>query len=456
MITFNSIEIISFKSIFNLKIDFSKLENTLYLLEGINNVESFSSSNGSGKSTIFDAISFAIFDTISYVSNKRSDYQNNKTKIPLEVILEFSVDSDDSCIVYKIDRKLQSVKLFVGSEDISSLTKSDTNKKIEDIIGIKKEEFFNFTYITQSTVKGNFLNKSVFEKFNSIKDIVFGKDLSEIDEDLKSLIRQYKSIINDIDIKISEVSGKLSEATNSYNNYSKIKESKILSNNEYADIVTRLKEIKSEKLKRDNLSIKISECKNKIEANVRDYNKIKENVNSIKRDRVCPYCNQEIKNTLDIKRKIENSISELKKSYESNKSHLEFLIDESKNINDSLIDSESDLLSKKIVQDELHSYNIDFVDSLKKNILDYNSKIDDLQKKRNSVTNQLEQLNSLYKYYKDIYIKSVEKSFLLDIENYLNLNCSESFNSSFRFEYSGSYMLEIIHIAIFLEESDNV
>lgn len=146
MIQFRRIDITSYKSIFHCSLDFEQLENGLYSLEGINNTVNFAQSNGSGKSTLISAIMFALYGTTEDSSVKKADYQNKNTRTKLNVKLDLNIQGKN----YSIERTEKEFKLFKEGEDISELTKTDTEKKFQDILNLSKAEFCNFTYLAQN------------------------------------------------------------------------------------------------------------------------------------------------------------------------------------------------------------------------------------------------------------------------------------------------------------------
>jgi len=123
----------------------------LVLIEGINNSDPKFKSNGSGKSTLVpDALSYVIYN-ITTKGLKADEVINNKIGKNTEVILE-GVKGEDT---YRIERYRKhtvhknKVKLFRNGNEITAKSAGDTDKLIEETIGLPYTTFVNSILFAQ-------------------------------------------------------------------------------------------------------------------------------------------------------------------------------------------------------------------------------------------------------------------------------------------------------------------
>lgn len=153
--------------------------------------------NGVGKSTIADAIYFAVFgDTLRDL--KKEHISNNVTQVGSEVTLEFNIKENESRTKYKIIRTLQPARcyLYVNDEDKTRDSISNTNEYIADIINSSAEIFQNCIIMTvNNTVP--FMAKRKIEKRKFIEGIfnlqVFSSMLGSIRSEYNDVMREFDS-----------------------------------------------------------------------------------------------------------------------------------------------------------------------------------------------------------------------------------------------------------------------
>lgn len=144
-IKFKTIDIQNFRSIDKA---FVTLENQgTVLVKGINEYEDKATSNGSGKSSIFEAIIFCLFEE---TSSGEKDVANRINNNGYNLVLTFDIDG----IEYKIQRQCcnnkTSVVLYKDNIDISARNKTDTNKLIISLLGITKNIFLDSVFLSQN------------------------------------------------------------------------------------------------------------------------------------------------------------------------------------------------------------------------------------------------------------------------------------------------------------------
>ena len=139
-------------------IDFNDLNQNLFLITG---------DTGAGKSTIFDAIVFALYGEASSNNNKKdgrelqSQYTNYETEPYVALSFsELSADGEKIYTVRRVPRHFMQMKRKDGVKEVSekvSLTMPDgtvypekeSDKKIEEIVGLTKTQFMQIAMIAQ-------------------------------------------------------------------------------------------------------------------------------------------------------------------------------------------------------------------------------------------------------------------------------------------------------------------
>lgn len=146
-IKFEELDIEGFRSIDRISLNLS--DQGIVIVKGINNYEDLASSNGSGKSSVFEAIIYALFEETS--SGDR-DIENRILGQGCSVVLKFSIDGVSYKIIRQSKKGKGTVVLYRNDEDISARNKSDTNKLIISILGINKAIFLDSIFLSQNAV----------------------------------------------------------------------------------------------------------------------------------------------------------------------------------------------------------------------------------------------------------------------------------------------------------------
>jgi DNA repair exonuclease SbcCD ATPase subunit len=144
-ITLNTLKFRNFMSYGNNEtvVNLNMPGTTLIVGEDLDNAGDGKTANGTGKSTIINAVSYALFDQpVSVISKDK--LVNNINKKNMVVSLQFTVGSDEYTVVRERKTKAgaegNNVKLFKGKDDISQSI-NETNKEIERIIGMTHNIF---------------------------------------------------------------------------------------------------------------------------------------------------------------------------------------------------------------------------------------------------------------------------------------------------------------------------
>lgn len=139
-------------------IDFTKLNQNLFLVTG---------DTGAGKSTVFDAIVFALYGEASSSRNKKNglELQSQFSGYDTEPFVElvFSEKNGGKTEVYTVRRepihmrfvgkekreKRETGKVTLTFQDKTQYTQKDANQKIEEIVGLTKNQFMQVAMIAQ-------------------------------------------------------------------------------------------------------------------------------------------------------------------------------------------------------------------------------------------------------------------------------------------------------------------
>ena len=199
---FDSIEIENFRSIKSMKVDLSN--QGIVIVKGVNEYEDKATSNGSGKSSVFESIIFALFEE---TSNGEKDVSTRGLKEGYNITLRFTVDG----IPYLINRKAKgkSVSIYKDNIDISARTKSETNKIIQQVIGINKSIFLDSIFLSQNT-NTNLATLSPTGRKERL-EILTNTDytISKFKDNLKEIQQEYESMCVDKQLQLNKLNGNL-------------------------------------------------------------------------------------------------------------------------------------------------------------------------------------------------------------------------------------------------------
>ncbi len=152
-----------------------------------NGVTAVVGDNGTGKSTLLEAISWAIYGTDAVrntkdtiIWNKAAKYANSGEKAKVRVELVFSLENE----TYKVVRELVKAELYHGSSQTPiAISQGEVTKKLISILGMTRQEFFNTYFTGQKELnflanmppaeKKLFINKILdYEKIRTARDKV--------------------------------------------------------------------------------------------------------------------------------------------------------------------------------------------------------------------------------------------------------------------------------------------
>lgn len=206
MIQFKNLTVRNFMSVGNATqgINFDRRDLTLVLGENLD-LGGDGSRNGTGKTTIINALSYALYGNA--LSNIRKDNLVNKTNSKhMLVSLDFSVGSQE----YRIERgrKPNVLKFFVNHEDKSSTDDAqgdsrETQEAIERVLGMSHDMFKHI--LALNTYTEPFLSLKADEQRTIIEQLLGITQLSERADRIKELNKQTKDAISQEEFRIRAV-----------------------------------------------------------------------------------------------------------------------------------------------------------------------------------------------------------------------------------------------------------
>ena len=308
-ITFNKITIKNFLSVGSVpvSIDFRK---GLHIITGINK-DKDDRRNGVGKSTIADAIYFAVFGE-SLRELKKEFIVNNINKKNCEIVLEANIKDTSNNDNIIITRTLEPSKCFItiNGDDKTRDSISNTNQFIQDIFKCTPEIFQNCVIMTiNNTVP--FMAKKKAEKRKFIEDIFNLGIFGEMTNLLRFDLTEKKKTFDIESAKHDEVSKTIHtyekqkefDTTERIRKHQKYKVYKESNSKEVLEVERKLKEFTIDDLtqlkeeretvdkKLEAVEKKIQDIRNSISENKTSIMHLSEKLKSVGTDKdKCPVC----------------------------------------------------------------------------------------------------------------------------------------------------------------------
>jgi len=172
---------------------------------------------GSGKSSIIEAIVFALFGTTQSILSKRVSVKDMIMQKPnpmseAKVVLEFEIDS----VNYKVERILQkektsTAKLYADNKLIAGPKPSDVNEEIEKIVGLNIDAFMRANFSEQNQI--DFFLKMPAAQRKQLFDSIF--DIQHFD----NIANNAKQVANRLKAKSEEKEKHTAELQGMLKNY---------------------------------------------------------------------------------------------------------------------------------------------------------------------------------------------------------------------------------------------
>ena len=444
-IKFNKINIQNFLSIGEASIDFSN--NGYTLVKGYNNnKDDLATSNGSGKSSLFEAICWCL--TGETIRGIKSDISNINADDGAYVELDLEVSGDIWKIIRTKDHKLYktNLKLIKNDQDISGKGIRDSSKILNEYLPDLTSSLIGSVIILGQGLPQRFSNntpsgrKDVLEKLSKSDFMI--EDLKDRIVRRKSFLskelRKYEDFVLEYESKLSVFKDKLEQQINELNT---LKDKESLEN-EISNLIEskeslekRIEELKNKvdcynkniqdlRIKYSTLSKKKSEISLKINNDklkeiskedrwkskeLEDLNKklayIESTINSIKKEikkiesikDICPTCGQRI-------------VGVIKPSTEQLKNDLNYNLKNFNNINDSI----NNIIN--IYNININNININYNRKLKDSLFRTEEELTAITNDGNSLKSSINSLEKEIKQLSEELEKITEKIFTLKIE----------------------------------------
>lgn len=425
-VTLKSVTIENFLSIENFYYEFADRDELLIV-----------GSNGSGKTSLLEAIFFCLTDDTTKKIEK--DKLIREGAVGFRIELAFSIGDDNYHIIRSRSKKSPSLTFCKGTVVLTQTSIAETQKLIFNTLGITKEELFLFDYFSAKGYQG-FCGLAAKEKYGTISKLantdkldairdVNTKKLTALNSDLKSNIFYVEQLNKDI----LQFNKNIEESD---------KEMDLIDieqlNNSITDIDKQIEECNSNLFQWDKDKLLVEQLKQKVfylnsqnDKLLKDLTRYQVEEKSLL-ENICPTCNQEwhsnsIKDKLTTTKKlIETSLDTMEINYKDIESTVIPIIDYKtrEEISKFITSYKQDKLE---YQNQITAYNFQLskiakIQAIKDQLINTTEKID----KANLVISDLDKPVALHKEIEIIISRNgiVASTLLTQIINILNKELS--------------------------------
>lgn len=364
-ISFGKLSIKNFKV--HREIDFDFSSNKLVLIAG---------NNGKGKTTIFDAIMWALYDEDTKGVTGDSIVHKRVGK-DTEVVIEWK-DDDDEYVVhsYRKSKKFKNDRyLFKNGNDITCATKKETLDRISELL-LPKDVFRNCLLFSQY-VKNNFAESTHSFQRDILDNLMLLNIYDELYKKIDSSISEEKSEIDKINANIPKSIG-IIETTEKIIVDAKesIQREELENENKKKEIQEKIDEFKEKENESDISEEEINNLKEHKTQKIQEKTKLESNIENIKEK-----ANSEFKEWKSIIELEENKkISAIREHINTDKNELSL---ELENLNKKLSDAKDKTWNATKELEDKKTSKIEELDSKSKD------KINDLKEKKSNIDSNL-------------------------------------------------------------------
>jgi len=361
------------------------------------------SRNGTGKTTIINALSYALYGDA--LTNIRKDNLINKTNGKGMIV---TVDFEIQGVQYRIERgrRPNILKFFIDGEDSLDQEQQgdsrETQKEIEKIIGFPHYMFKHL--IALNTYTEPFLSMKNNDQRDMIEQLLGITELSRKAEVLKERQKNTREGIKEEEIRINAVeeSNKrieknIKEIESRSRAWEKNKEDKII---ELGEAIVKLEEIdisaeidnhkilstlKEQQLKKKNLEQEHNRLQTSLNRSLEKIDELKSNLESAK-EGVCPACGQETAH-LDTH---EEYTEELKEKIDTEEEYYNEIYSRSQQLDEDLVEydnlqNEPTVYYSKLEEALQHKHNVEtMTEQLQEKALEQNPYVEQIEGLQNS------------------------------------------------------------------------
>jgi len=356
------------------------------------------SRNGTGKTTIINALSYALYGDA--LTNIRKDNLINKTNSKGMIV---TVDFEIQGVQYRIERgrRPNILKFFIDGEDSLDQEQQgdsrETQKEIEKIIGFPHYMFKHL--IALNTYTEPFLSMKNNDQRDMIEQLLGITELSRKAEVLKKKKKNTRDSIKEEEIRINAVeeSNKrieknIKEIESRSRAWEKNKEDKII---ELGEAIVKLEEIdisaeidnhkvlstlKEQQLKKKNLEQEHNRLQTSLNRSLEKIDELKSNLESAK-EGVCPACGQETAH-LDTH---EEYTEELKEKIDTEQEYYNEIFSRSQQLDEDLVEfdnlqDEPTVYYSKLEEALQHKHNVEtMTEQLQEKALEENPYVEQIE-----------------------------------------------------------------------------
>ena len=356
------------------------------------------SRNGTGKTTIINALSYALYGDA--LTNIRKDNLINKTNGKGMIV---TVDFEIQGVQYRIERgrRPNILKFFIDGEDSLDQEQQgdsrETQKEIEKIIGFPHYMFKHL--IALNTYTEPFLSMKNNDQRDMIEQLLGITELSRKAEVLKERQKNTRDSIKEEEIRINAVeeSNKrieknIKEIESRSRAWEKNKEDKII---ELGEAIVKLEEIdisaeidnhkvlstlKEQQLKKKNLEQEHNRLQTSLNRSLEKIDELKSNLESAK-EGVCPACGQETAH-LDTH---EEYTEELKEKIDTEQEYYNEIFSRSQQLDEDLVEfdnlqDEPAVYYSKLEEALQHKHNVEtMTEQLQEKALEENPYVEQIE-----------------------------------------------------------------------------
>lgn len=441
---FHKVDIEGFQSIG--KCSVSLESQGIVSIRGVNEYDNKTLSNGSGKSSIMEAICWCIFGkTSNGVANVANKYYEKGCTVTVSFSVDFTLYSITRSISH--ENKAVALKVLKDDKDISSRNKSSTDALIRDSVFPMSQDIFLSTVFLSQGFSGRLSLLTPSARKERLEVIAnLDNAISEFKESISTKNTEVNSKLSELNTKVSVMQGELTAYRSELTKINSIcmPETPDVDINSLEDKMAKLdeqiSEIQSVYNTKNQSHIKLSSemyaLRQSINALDKQYTNICNQLNSVHVTSECPMCHREMSEELsdEVHKELNAKADEIDAQKQAESEKLDKMSDASSILSESLVSCTQRLEKFKTFKNELNSkiseYNtaiqqVAYAKGLVSHEEEYKEKIANLAKEQEVSAKMREQVSKEHEILDHI-LKLITKDFrtyvLQDIVKAMNVS----------------------------------